>query len=78
MANPCYIASTMAARYQFHSASFQPQNTLEQKDDLISMYALAPDIADMIASVYQNQNSINTTTQSHPDRDVSRIVYFIN
>ena len=36
------------------------------------MYALAPDIADMVASVYQNQNSITTTTQVVPDRDENR------
>jgi len=36
------------------------------------MYALAPDIADMVASVYQNQNSISTITQVVPDRDENR------
>ncbi|KAL5260524.1 hypothetical protein ACHWQZ_G010606 [Mnemiopsis leidyi] len=50
----------------------RPQNTLEQKENLVSMYALAPDIADMVASVYQNQHSISTTTQILPERDENR------
>ena len=47
----------------------QPQNTLEQRENLMRMYALAPN---MVASVYQDQHSIKTITHTVPEREDSR------
>ena len=59
-----------------YNPRFQAQNVLEQRDNLINMYALAPDIADMMASVYQTTSSISTTTQVLPDPEVHFYMYY--